>query len=135
MDKYPEAKKDFEKAVALDDQNHQAVTGLGICLAVEGKFEEGIKVGEDLRAKYANDGLYRYNIACIYGRAVEKLLKDDTLPDREKKLESYRRKALDDLRESQKLGYNDQEWTKKDPDLTSLHDLPEFQELLSGLKP
>ena len=134
MDKYPEAKKDFEKAVALDDQNHQAVTGLGICLAVEGKFEEGIKVGEDLRAKYANDGLYRYNIACIYGRAVEKLLKDDKLPDREKKLESYRRKALDDLRESQKLGFNDQEWTKKDPDLTSLHDLPEFQEL-SGLKP
>ena len=134
LDKYPEAKKDFEKAVALDDLNHQAVTGLGICLAVEGKFEEGIKVGEDLRAKYANDGLYRYNIACIYGRAVEKLLKDDKLPDREKKLESYRRKALDDLRESQKLGYNDQEWTKKDPDLTSLHDLPEFQEL-SGLKP
>ena len=134
MDKYPEAKKDFEKAVALDDLNHQAATGLGICLAVEGKFEEGIKVGEDLRAKYANDGLYRYNIACIYGRAVEKLLKDDKLPDREKKLESYRRKALDDLRESQKLGYNDQEWTKKDPDLTSLHDLPEFQEL-SGLKP
>ncbi len=134
MDKYPEAKKDFEKAVALDDLNHQAVTGLGICLAVEGKFEEGIKVGEDLRSKYANDGLYRYNIACIYGRAVEKLLKDDKLPDRDKKLESYRRKALDDLRESQKLGYNDLEWTKKDPDLTSLHDLPEFQEL-AGLKP
>lgn len=134
QDKYPEAKKDFEKAVALDDLNHQAVTGLGICLAVEGKFEEGIKVGENLRTKYANDGLYRYNIACIYGRAVEKLLKDDKLPDREKNLESYRRKALDDLRESQKLGYNDLEWTKKDPDLTSLHDLPEFQEL-AGLKP
>jgi HEAT repeat protein len=134
MDKYPEAKKDFEKAVALDDLNHIAATGLGICLAVEGKFEEGIKVGEELRSKYASDGLYRYNIACIYGRAVEKLLKDDKLPDREKKLESYRRKALDDLRESQKLGYNDPEWTKKDPDLASLHDLPEFQEL-SGLKP
>ncbi|MBC7819388.1 MAG: tetratricopeptide repeat protein [Planctomycetaceae bacterium] len=134
LDKYPEAKKDFEKAVALDDLNHMAVTGLGICLAVEGKFEEGIKVGEDLRSKYANDGLYCYNIACIYGRAVEKLLKDDKLPDREKKLEAYRRKALDDLRESQKLGYNDQDWTQKDPDLASLHDLPEFQEL-SGLKP
>lgn len=35
--------------------------------------------------------------------------------------------------ESQKLGFNDQEWMKKDPDLTSLHDLSEFQEI-SGLK-
>jgi hypothetical protein len=61
-------------------------------------------------------------------------LKDDKLPDRDKKLEDYRRKALDDLRESQKLGYNDQDWTQKDPDLLSLHDLPEFREL-AGLPP
>lgn len=133
QDKYPDAKKDFEKAMALDDQNHQAITGLAICLAVEGKFDEGIKLTEDVRAKYATDGLFLYNAACVYGRAIEKLLKDDKLPERDKKLEAFRRKALDDLRESQKLGFNDQEWMKKDPDLTSLHDLPEFQEI-SGLK-
>ena len=133
QDKYPDAKKDFEKAMALDDLNHQAITGLAICLAVEGKFDEGIKLTEDVRAKYATDGLFLYNAACVYGRAIEKLLKDDKLPEREKKLEAFRRKALDDLRESQKLGFNDQEWMKKDPDLTSLHDLPEFQEI-SGLK-
>lgn len=134
QDKYPDAKKDFEKALALDDLNHQAITGLAICLAVEGKFEEGIKLVEDVRSKYANDGLFLYNVACVYGRAVEKLLKDDKFPERDEKLDAFRRKALDDLRESQKLGFNDHEWMKKDPDLTSLHDLPEFQEL-SGQKP
>lgn len=133
MDKYADAKKDFEKAFALDDLNNQAITGLGICLAVEGKFDEGIKLVEDVRSKFPSDGLFLYNVACVYGRGVEKLLKDDKLPERDKKLETFRRKALDDLRESKKLGFNDQDWMKKDPDLTSLHDQPEFQEL-SGLK-
>ena len=77
--------------------------------------------------------MFLYNVACVYGRAVEKLLKDDKLPEREKKLDAFRRKALDDLRESRKLGFNDQAWMQKDPDLTSLHDLPEFREI-SGLK-
>ena len=133
LDKYPDAKKDFEKAVALDDMNHQAGTGLAICLSVEGKFDEGIKLAENLRAANSNDGLFLYNVACVYGRAIEQLLKDDKLPEREQKLEAFRRKALDDLRGSQKLGFNDQAWMKEDPDLKSLHDLAEFQEI-SGLK-
>lgn len=102
-------------------------------MAVEGKFDEGIKLVEDVRSRFPSDGLFLYNVACVYGRGVEKLLKDDKLPERDKKLETFRRKALDDLRESKKLGFNDQDWMKKDPDLTSLHDQPEFQEL-SGLK-
>lgn len=133
QDKYADAKKDFEKALALDDLNHPAITGLAICLAIEGKLDEGIKLVEDVRSKYTNDGLFLYNVACVYGRAIERLLKDDKHPERDQKLEAYRRKAIDDLRQSQKLGFNDLEWMKKDPDLTSLHDLPEFQEL-SGLK-
>ena len=134
QNKYAEARLDFEKVMAQETANGEGISGVAICLAVEGKFEEGIKLAEEGRVKFPGNGLFLYNIACVYGRAVEKLLKDDKLPDREKKLESYRRKALDDLRASQKLGFNDQEWMQKDPDLTSLHDLPEFQEL-SGLKP
>ena len=134
QNKYAEARLDFEKVMAQETANGEGISGVAICLAVEGKFEEGIKLAEEGRVKFPGNGLFLYNIACVYGRAVEKLLKDDKLPDREKKLESFRRKALDDLRASQKLGFNDQDWMKKDPDLTSLHDLPEFQEL-SGLKP
>lgn len=133
QNKYAEARLDFEKVMAQDTANGEGITGVGICLAVEGKFEEGIKLVEGVREKYAGNGLFLYNVACVYGRAIEKLLKDDKLPERDQKLEAYRRKAIDDLRQSQKLGFNDQDWLKKDPDLTSLHDLPEFQEI-SGLK-
>lgn len=132
--KYPEAKQDFEKVLELDSNHSEGITGVAICLAVEGKFDEGIKRVEEARPKFPGNGLYLYNVACVYGRAIEKLLKDDKLPDRDTKLETFRRKALDDLRESQKLGFNEQEWMKKDPDLASLRDLPEFKEL-SETKP
>jgi HEAT repeat protein len=128
-DKYAEAKKDFEKAYTLDDHNSQAVTGLAITLAVEGKFEDGIKLVEDARSRHTNDGLFLYNVACVYGRAVEQVQKNDKLPEREAKLDTFRRKAIDDLRSSLKLGFNDMAWLKKDPDLKSLHQLPEFKEV------
>ncbi len=133
QNKYAEARLDFEKVMAQETASGEGVTGVGICLAVEGRFDEGVKLVEEARVKFPTNGLFLYNVACVYGRSVEKLLKDDKLPERDKKLESFRRKALDDLRESKKLGFNDQDWMKKDPDLTSLHDQPEFQEL-SGLK-
>ncbi|HLQ43601.1 MAG TPA: hypothetical protein VK137_02640, partial [Planctomycetaceae bacterium] len=69
------------------------------------------------------------NTACVYGRAAEAVQKDDKLADRDKKLAEFQRKAIDDLRSSLKLGFNELDWMKKDPDLNSLHDLPEFKEL------
>ena len=113
----------------LDANHSEGITGVAICLAVEGKFDEGIKRVEEARPKFKGNALYSYNVACVYGRAIEKLLKDETLAEREKKLEAFRRKALDDLRESKNLGFDELDWMKKDPDLTSLHDLPEFQEI------
>ena len=127
--KYSEAKRDFEKVLELDANHSEGITGVAICLAVEGKFDEGIKRVEDARPKFKGNALFSYNIACVYGRAIEKLLKDETLAERDKKLETFRRKALDDLRESKSLGFDELDWMKKDPDLTSLHDLPEFQEI------
>ena len=132
--KYSEAKQDFEKVLELNANHSEGITGVAICLAVEGKFDEGIKRVEEARPKFPGNALYLYNVACVYGRAIENVLKDDKLPDRDKKLETFRRKALDDLRESKKLGFDELDWMRKDPDLTSLHDLPEFDEI-AGAKP
>ena len=88
QNKYAEARVDFEKVMAQETANGEGVTGVGICLAVEGKFEEGVKLVEASRPKFQGNGLYLYNVACVYGRAVEKLLKDDKLPDREKNLQT-----------------------------------------------
>ena len=72
-------------------------------------------------------------LACVYGRAVEALQKaDDKNPDRQKKIVDCRNKALADLRTSMKLGFQNTDWMKKDPDLNSLHDLPDFQKLVGS---
>ena len=81
------------------------------------------------RSKFPNDGLFAYNAACVYGRSAEAIAKDDKAADRDKKQADYKRLAIDDLRASLKFGFNDLEWMKKDPDLNSLHDMPEFKEL------
>lgn len=129
QNKYAEAQKDFEKAYALDDFSSEAVTGVGITLAIAGRFEEGVKILEENRAKFPNDNLFLYNAACVYGRAAEFVQKNDKIPDRDKKLAEFQGKAIADLRDSIKAGFDEFDWMKKDPDLNSLHELPEFKEL------
>ncbi len=129
QNKFTEAQKDFEKALSLDDFSSEAVTGVGITLAIAGRFEEGIKLLEENRAKFPNDNLFLYNAACVYGRAAEAVLKNEKLEDRHKKLAEFQSKAIVDLRDSIKAGFDEFDWMKKDPDLNSLHELPEFKEL------
>ncbi len=127
--KHVEAGKDYEKALSLDDYNGEAITGVGITQAIAGKYEPAIKLVESHRSKFPNDGLFAYNVACVYGRSAEAIAKDDKAADRDKKLADYKRLAIDDLRAALKFGFNDLDWMKKDPDLNSLHDMPEFKEL------
>lgn len=129
QEKHAEAGKDYEKALSLDDYNGEAVTGVGITQAIAGKYESAIKLVESSREKFPNDGLYHYNVACVYGRAAESILKDDKATDRDTKLADFKRRAIEDLRASVKLGFNEFDWMKKDPDLNSLHEMPEFKEL------
>lgn len=129
QNKFADAQKDFEKAYALDDFSSEAVTGVGITLAIAGRFEEGVKILEENRAKFPNDNLFLYNAACVYGRAAEFVQKNEKIPDRDKKLVEFQGKAIADLRDSIKAGFDEFDWMKKDPDLNSLHELPEFKEL------
>jgi len=127
--KHAVAKKDFSKAVKLDPFDAQAVTGLGVCLAVEGKSEEAVKTVEDARKRLTNNQTLAYNIACVYGRAYEFVKKNEKEPNREQKLTQYRRKAIDELKRSVKLGMKDFKWMTEDPDLMSLHGDPEFEKI------
>jgi tetratricopeptide (TPR) repeat protein len=132
LDEITEAHKDFSKASELDSQNSQAVTGLAVVLVLQGDYEAGIKAVEDARPRFPNDALYLYNAACVYGRAVEQVLKRADVKDRDVKLNAYREKAIGDLKQAVKQGFQDFTWLRKDPDLKSLHDLPEFQDLQSS---
>jgi HEAT repeat protein len=129
--KLAEAHKDFAKAVELDPYSAEGVSGLGICQVMDGDIAKGTKTIEDSRSKLNDDVIFTYNAACVYGRALEQTSKLPTSPERDKKSEDFRKKALADLRLSVKLGFPDIEWMKKDADLESLHGSPEFKRIVS----
>jgi tetratricopeptide (TPR) repeat protein len=126
-----EAHKDFEKAVKLESFSSEAITGLGICLVQEGNVDGGIELIEKSRSSMNEDYIYTYNAACVYGRALERLLKQPHTPERDQAVDRFRAKSIADLRRSIKLGFPDLDWMKKDSDLDSLHDVPEFKKIVS----
>lgn len=129
MDKHADAKKDYSKALDLDPYSSEAVTGTALCQVMSGEFEEGIKTVESSRKNFDNDQLFSYNAACVYGRAVEYVKKNEKVEDREAKLEKYRKQAFNDLQQSVQLGFNDFKWMEEDPDLKELRESPEFKKI------
>ena len=132
--KYKEAKADFERAIKSDPEDTQGHAGVSIMKILDGKIDEGVKHMETARKqceKYtSNKAMMYYNIACVYGRAVEKLLASPKSDARDKRLKSYQDKAMLELQAGVKSGFSDFELMKKDPDLKSLAELPDFQKLL-----
>jgi len=129
--KLDQAHKDFSKAVKLDPYSAEGVSGLGICEVMEGNIASGTKTIEDSRSKLNDDFVFTYNAACVYGRALEQTVKQPASPERDKKADEFRKKAIGDLQLSVKLGFPDLDWMKKDSDLDSLHGLPEFKRIVS----
>ena len=78
--------------------------------------------------------MYAYNLACVYSRAIEMINKDPKLPDRDNRLASCRKKALEQLEKAMKYGWRDKTWLNKDPDLKSVRGLPEFKKIF-GVAP
>ena len=129
LNKHANAKADYLKARELDPYDSQAVTGAALCIVIDGDYEAGIKLVEDSRETFKADQLFAYNAACVYGRAVEHLTKNDKVADREKKIETFQKKAIEDLQSAVKQGFNDFKWMQEDPDLVPLHDLPDFKKI------
>ena len=129
--KLAEAHKDYSKAVKLDPYSAEGVSGLGICEVMEGNIASGTKTIEGARSKLNDDFIFTYNAACVYGRALEQTVKQPASPQRDKKADEFRKKAIADLQLSVKLGFPDLDWMKKDSDLDSLHGLPEFKRIVS----
>lgn len=132
QEKFKEAGADLEKALKLDPFSSMSLTGLAIVRVMQDKADEGIKLVEGKRKMFENDAMYAYNVACVYGRALEAVQKDMKAKDRDKKIAQYQKQALDDLKRSLTLGFRDKNWMKKDPDLKSLHELEGFKKLLSS---
>lgn len=132
--KYKNAKTDFERAIKADPENNQAHAGLAILTIIDGRVDEGVEYMQAERKKFeqysSNKSMMLYNIACVYGRAVEELNKNAEDANQAQKQKDYQSKAIKELQAAVKNGFNNFDLMKKDPDLQALAKLPEFQKLL-----
>ena len=140
QEKFGAARKDFEKVIELKHEPQFAnefVTSLAIARIADGLVTEGLKYLEDHREMYkkSEKGLFYYNAACAYSRAVEQIEKKPDIADRDALLARYRAQAITDLAESFKQGFGDYTWMSKDPDLKPLRDDPEFKKILANKPP
>lgn len=135
QEKFAESIPDFKKGWELDPWNAEALTGLCVVMVVhEGKHVEAIAKLENSRKKFGKQYLFAYNGACVYARAIELLKKQKQSADRDATIKKYTAKALSELESSVKRGFEDLKWMREDPDLKSLHELPEFKKI-SQTKP
>ena len=136
QEKFGAARKDFEKVIELKHEPQfvsEFVTSLAIARIADGQLVDGVKYLEDNREanKKSPKGLFLYNAACAYSRAIEQIDKQPDLTDREALRDKYRKQAVADLTESFKQGFEDFAWAAKDPDFKPLREDPDFKKLLA----
>ncbi len=126
-----EAKANFEKALQLTPEDHNPLTGIAICLALEGRCDEAIAMVDTppIFFKHGPQQIYLYNVACVYGRSIEHITKTPDYPQREQKLRDYPQRALFFLNAAIEQGFEDIDLLTNDPDLIPLRELPEFKKL------
>jgi non-specific serine/threonine protein kinase len=84
--------------------------------AQEGRIEDAVRETNLAMTLRPNEATVLYNAACTFAQL------------------GRRADALEALRKAWEAGYQDAEWTRRDPDLASLHDDPEFEKLYPAPK-
>jgi tetratricopeptide (TPR) repeat protein len=79
--------------------------------AVMDRVEDALREANLAIALRPNDAMILYNVACVFGMMKRK---DE---------------AMDTLRKAWDAGFRDSDWARRDPDLSVLHEEPEFKTL------
>lgn len=128
------AQKDFQRAFDLDNKSSQAITGLAICMVYNHEEKKAISFVKEQLKNFDKDGLFHYNVACVYGRALINLKDQKKTPDVQKTIKGYQDTAIQHLSHAAQYGFQDVEWMQKDPDLSELQVLPPFKALVQRLE-
>lgn len=127
---FAKAGEDFSQAFQLDPYDGQAVTGIAIVQAHDGHWEQAVQFATSQAVHFPRDNIYAYNTACVYGRAIESLQKQPDSPQRNSRIAEYQQRAIQKLADAVDYGFKQFDWMQKDPDLSTLRELPGFQQLL-----
>ena len=114
----PKFEIEFFEAVHHRCPGYVEVVGLlGGLYTKAGRIADGLKMDRKLVRLEPDNPTAHYNLACSLALCKKR-------PD-----------ALRSLRKAVSLGYDDLDWMQQDPDLELLKNDPEFQQLLTQLKP
>lgn len=129
MSRVDEAKRQFEKALELSPADHNPLTGVAICLAIEGQCETAVAMVDtpQLLIKHGQQRVFLYNVACVYGRCLEHRMKEPESVGRDRAIKEFQRRAMKFLNASIEQGFSDVDLLISDPDLAPLRQLPEFE--------
>jgi tetratricopeptide (TPR) repeat protein len=106
----------IEGIVRRDPAFVEALQILGDGYTRRGRYEEGLKVDQQLAQLVPDDSLIQYNLACSYSLT-------DNVDE-----------ALAALERALKLGYRDYKWLAEDPDLAKVRRHPNFQKIRAKLR-
>ena len=106
----------FENHLREVPEDARARILCGGMYAQEGRIDDAVRETNLAMTLRPNEATVLYNAACTFAQI-----------DR-------RADALEALRKAWDAGYRDAEWTRRDPDLASLHDDPEFEKLYPAAK-
>jgi tetratricopeptide (TPR) repeat protein len=106
----------MEGVIGRDPAYVEALQILGDDYTKRGRFEDGLKIDEQLAALRPHDPTVLYNLACSYsltGRAEE---------------------AFAFLERALAAGYSDFKWMAQDPDLEALRKHPHYERVRAKIK-
>ena len=106
----------LEGIVRKDPDYVEALQILGDDYTRRGRFEDGLKIDQQLAALRPDDPLVHYNLACSYS------------------LTNYCEEALDALDRALTLGYCDIRWLMRDPDLRNVRLHTGYKRIRARLK-
>jgi len=106
----------MEGLVRRDPEYIEALQLLGDHYTQRGRYDQGLKVDEQLSRLEPHNPLVFYNLACSYSLVGE--------VDR----------AAKSLEKSLTLGYRDFKWLAKDPDLRTLRKHPLFRDIEAKIR-
>jgi tetratricopeptide (TPR) repeat protein len=106
----------IEGVVRKDPSFVEALQILGDDYTKRGRFDDGLKVDEQLAVLRPQDATVLYNLACSYS------------------LTGLTEQAFDALQRSLAAGYDDFKWLAQDPDLEAVRKHPRYSEVRAQIK-
>lgn len=136
QDRFEEALRPLQRAGELNPAYHEAITSRAIALARLGRVEEGIALAREHLPRHRQQSVYLYNVACVYGRAIEQFEQVRQIPADDPRVAALADEAVKLLDESLRSGLQaatgDTDmlgYMRSDPDLTPLHRFSEFRRI------